>query len=345
MFGCINCHGGQEGELTKMAAHEGVNAKPSMNYEETCGQCHADIADRYASSVHQNFTGYETLFETRSGLEFENHPELEEEFANECGTCHTTCGECHVSRPRSVKGGLVQGHRFMPVPNQTQQCTACHGSRVGEEYTGSRDGYSPDVHFLPGGMNCMGCHTGHEMHGSGNVAPTRYEADGIPRCEWCHTGAQEANLYHEQHWDELQCQVCHSQDYKNCNSCHVAGGGITGESYIQFKIGKNPLADDVRPEYEYVVLRHIPIAEDTFEPWGVENLENYSALPTFKYSSPHNIQRWTARTDTTGGVGCGYACHTSEEWFLRLDDLQDRPPAEQEANMPYIVPDEPPPWD
>jgi hypothetical protein len=341
---CITCHGGVDGSLTKTAAHEGVNSKPSMDYEAACGQCHGDITSVYETSLHQNFHGYETLFETRSGLTFEDHPELEEEFNNECGKCHTTCGECHISRPRSVKGGLVRGHQFMPKPNQTEQCTACHGSRVGEEYTGSRDGYSADVHYVPNGMNCVSCHTGEEMHGDGTVYETRYQEPDMPRCELCHSSAENANIYHSMHWDNFQCNVCHSQDYKNCNECHVGGAGITGESYIDFKVGKNPIPD--QRDYEYVVLRHIPITEDTFSPWGVDDLPNYSALPSWKYASPHNIKRWTARTDTTGGLSCGTSCHLSETGFLRAADLEDMSDAERAANLPYIVPDGPPTsWD
>ncbi len=343
--GCVACHGGVEGSNTKAAAHEGMVKDPSANYQQTCGVCHPNIASTFGSSLHSSFHGYETLFEARSGMEFENNHHLEEEFANECGECHTTCGECHVSRPRSVEGGLVQGHRFMPTPSQSDQCTACHGSRVGEEYLGTRDGYSADVHYVPQGKSCTACHSGHEMHGDGTVYATRYEVPDMPRCEDCHSGVADANSYHSTHWDDLQCQVCHSQDYKNCNKCHVGGTGIREPSYITFKVGKNPIPDE--REYEYVVLRHIPIAEDTYDPWGVPDLENYDALPSWKYASPHNIRRWTARTDTTGGVSCGSVCHNQPDvdgWFLRQADIDTLTAAEQAANEPYIVPNGPPPW-
>lgn len=332
--------------LTKLAAHEGMVHDPSMNAEDACGLCHNDIVTRFASSLHKNFHGYETLFEERTGLDLEDHPELEEEFVGECGNCHTTCGQCHVSRPNSVRGGLVRGHRFLSVPNQTDQCTACHGSRVGEEYTGSRDGYRADVHYLQAGMNCMGCHSGHELHGDGVEYTTRYEMPDMPRCENCHGDVATANSYHNTHWNQLQCQVCHSQDYKNCNRCHVGGTGLREPSYLAFKMGRNPIAEN--RDYEYVVLRHIPIAEDTYEPWGHADLSDFSNLPTWKYASPHNIQRWTTRTDTTGGLSCSETCHQTpndpEGWFLRETDLESMTEAEQEANRPYIVPDSPPPW-
>jgi hypothetical protein len=349
-IGCTACHLGTDGlyindsiptdSLVMATSHEGMLSDPSIAAEESCGRCHSTIVENSETSLHSTFNGYKTLFEARHGVPMEGH--LEEEFQGECGNCHTTCGQCHVSYPKSVKGGLVQGHRFLPTPRQSAHCTSCHGSRVGEEYTGSREGYSADVHYLPNGMNCVSCHSGREMHGNGTVYESRYHSEDMPRCEDCHTFRTGENAWHDQHADNFQCQVCHSQDYKNCNDCHVAGGGITGSSYLTFKIGKNPLPE--LRDYEYVVLRHIPIAEDTFGPWGVGDLNDYEALPTWKYSSPHNIQRFTSRTDTTGSVGCSSLCHNTPDdktgFFLRQSDLDEMlNPREQAANQEYIVPD------
>jgi thiosulfate/3-mercaptopyruvate sulfurtransferase len=119
--------------------------------------------------------------------------------------------------------------------------------------------------------------------------------------------------------------VCHSQDYKHCNACHVGGAGITGSSYLKFKIGKNPLKSEAKP-YDYVVVRHIPIAPTTFEEWGVNDLPNFDAEPTWKYATPHNIRRWTARTDTTGGGQCWAKCHNNWvpelDTYLRTEDME-----------------------
>ncbi len=339
-LGCTTCHGGVDGIDDKQQAHAGLVSDPSANAEEACGRCHVEAATNFAGSVHASFAGYRTFFEERAGLSFADHPEIEQEFLGECGACHATCGQCHVSRPVSVKGGLVQGHRFLPSPNQSENCTACHGSRVGEEYTGSRTGYAADVHYVPNAMNCMACHTSGEMHGDGTEYTRRYETAGMPRCEDCHAAAATANTWHSMHWGQLQCQACHSQDYKNCNACHVGGGGITGSSYLTFKIGKNPLSD--LRGYEYVVLRHIPVTEDTFDPWGVSDLANYESMPTWKYASPHNIRRFTARTDTTGGVNGCDGCHDTPDeggWFLRQADLDTLSAREAAANEALIVPD------
>ena len=84
----------------------------------------------------------------------------------------------------------------------------------------------------------------------------------------------------------------------------------------------------------------------TYDGWGYAGgTPQYDDLPTWKYATPHNIQRWTARTDTTGGQSCSNACHNSpatpEGFFLRAVDLQAHPD-EAEANAPYIVPDSAP---
>ena len=48
------------------------------------------------------------------------------------------CGGCHVSRPKAVDKGFVNSHLFKARSDLLNQCTACHGSRVGNEYLGKR---------------------------------------------------------------------------------------------------------------------------------------------------------------------------------------------------------------
>lgn len=346
-FGCIGCHGGAEGELTKDEAHVGMNPDPSDGPNGGCSDsnCHSGLSHYATNSVHATQVGYKDLFQQRSGMTIEGHPELEEGFAADCGSCHASCGDCHISQPKNVGGGLISGHAINRTPDLVRNCTACHGSRVGDEYRGANDYAGADVHWVPGRMSCTDCHTADEMHGDPDVMPThRYEAPGMPQCVDCHPGALTdtfgENQYHAMHAGGLQCNVCHSQTYKSCNSCHV-GEGITGSSYPTLKIGRNPIPD-IR-SYDFVLLRHIPVAEDTFEGWGLSNLQNYSDVETWKYTSPHNIRRWTAQTDTTGGKSCSEACHDTPDspqgYFLRASDLADLPPAEQAANQNVIVPD------
>lgn len=339
---CRGCHGGAPGIQSVERAHTGMVADPSLN--GSCAFCHSEIVSLTANSLHTTLGGYRALFERRAGFAIGSDQNVENHFNADCNKCHTTCGECHISRPNSVGGGLVQGHRFLPVPSMAENCTACHGSRVGMEYKGENVGIAGDVHYTALGFSCTRCHRASEMHGDGNQYEHRYEMPLMPRCEDCHSGEANSNEYHEEHWGELSCQTCHSQDYKSCNDCHAGAGGLQRPSYMSFKIGRNPITE--LRGYDYVVLRHIPISENTYSEWGVSTLPGYSEDPTWKYSSPHNIQRWTARTDTTGGRSCLEACHTTSNdstgYFLRQSDLNILSPNEAAANTDLIVPDGPP---
>jgi thiosulfate/3-mercaptopyruvate sulfurtransferase len=280
-------------------------------------------------------------------MKISDDPRFEAGFEKGCAACHASCGDCHISQPKNVGGGLISGHRINRTPDQQRNCTACHGSRVGDEFTGANSYAGASQHFLKR-IQCVDCHGGDEMHGTPGETPKhRYEEKGLPTCRDCHDDI-EPSSWHVYHASEnsvtegrnLQCQVCHSQDYKSCNSCHV-GEGITGSSYQTFKIGKNPIKD--LNGWDYALLRHIPIAEDTYTGWGLTDLANYSDVETWKYTSPHNIRRFTARTDTTGGKNGCADCHGTEDspqgWFLRASDLAGLPPAEQDANQHVIVPD------
>lgn len=346
-LGCIGCHGGNEGRNTKDVAHEGFDVDPSEGENNKCADlCHQpELGHYYTDSVHATQVGYKTLFTERSGTTIDGHPEFEEGFEADCSACHASCGDCHISQPNNVGGGLVNGHMINRTPDQIRNCTACHGSRVGDEYTGANDYAGFDAHYIPGRMQCVDCHTAQEMHGTPGAAPqTRYEEPNMPRCEDCHSDDLDANSYHTSHLagntTSLQCQVCHSQTYKSCNACHV-GEGITGSSYPSFEIGRNPIPD-LRSEYEYVLLRHIPIAEDTFRGWGLEDLENYEDVETWKYTSPHNIRRLGTAVDPDGdGTPSCDGCHSDspeQDLFLRASDLEDLSADEQAANQDVIVP-------
>ena len=98
-------------------------------------------------------------------------------------------------------------------------------------------------------------------------------------------------------------------------------------SQMTFKIGHNPRQGPDRP-WEYVPLRHVPIARDSFEYYGQDLLPNFDAVPTWKYATPHNIQRNTPQTESCD------ACHGNAEIFLTADDVL---PDELAANKDVIV--------
>lgn len=342
---CVECHGGQA-SMDKETAHVGITRNPSSNPEELCGVCHDEIAPMFANSLHANLEGYWSVLEPRGAMR--DHPEVGEMFGNHCESCHATCGECHVSQPNLVGGGFVDGHVFNKTPSLTQNCTACHGSRVGNEFLGKHEGLRSDVHFRQARMTCVGCHTGAEIHGEYDQdygedgTHNRYQDGQIVACENCHetvgTETDEVEM-HGDHAGTLSCQVCHSVSYTSCDGCHVALSETTGnpffatdDHYLGFWIGLNPLQSDERP-YKYVPLRHVPVATDSFSFYGENLMPTFDALPTWKYATPHNIQRNTPQTESCSN------CHNNPELFLTADKVME---TELNANLGVIVEELPP---
>jgi hypothetical protein len=331
--GCVICHGGNSVATEKDLAHEEVITDPSYT---SCESCHQDIMSSDSHSLHNTLEGFRTVLESRGGDLSEGSP-LDTALNNHCSACHTTCGQCHISRPAEVDGGFLSGHEIKGTPSMQYNCVACHGSRVGDEYLGLNEGILADVHWKQYGMICTACH-GDEVHGGTGDATTMYDNPNSITCEdaGCHedvwTDTSE-NPQHAQHLSDIQCQVCHSISYKNCYGCHVSidEEGIpcrTSEpSVMDFEIGNNPLRSSERP-YKYVVLRHVPTCSGTCDYYGVDLFPDFNAVPTWKYTTPHNIQ-----LDTPQNASCE-ACHGNSEIFLSEDDIR---PEELDANQGVIV--------
>jgi thiosulfate/3-mercaptopyruvate sulfurtransferase len=305
---CIGCHGGEESS-EKEAAHADMVADPSAGGGK-CAACHSDVTETFETSLHSTLHGYWTSLDARSTPE--DRPALDEMFGNHCSSCHTTCGDCHVSQPNSVGGGLIEGHVFNQTPSITRNCTACHGSRVGNEYLGKHEDIKADVHFRQGRMNCMDCHTATELHGDyttpeGELPIKRYAGAQMPNCRDCHEtviAGEDGIQMHQMHSENLSCQVCHSESYTSCDGCHVALSEETGNpffrtegTYLNFLIGRNPQQSDERP-YDYVPVRHVPVAPTSFEFYGEDLLSNFDSLPTWTYATPHNIQLNTPQNES-----------------------------------------------
>jgi hypothetical protein len=377
VLGCQTCHGGAADFKfeTKEQAHTDMVRDPSAD-PDNCLSCHSSAigdlaavdAEGYKNSLHLNLWGEKALIEKRGNCTFEGSG-YEEDFEAKCAGCHTTCGQCHVSRPNSVGGGfpklgglIMLSHTFSKTPNMTEQCTACHGSRVGVDYLGQDEavGNSPDVHSSD--KKCEGCHSATEIHGDsqydGDHYNHRYEVKTMPRCEDCHgSEANWDNDYHNAHVDgnfsNLQCQVCHSQPYKNCTNCHNLVPDEKSEKFdidpsvVQFKIAKNPRTD-TRGEYDYVVVRHVPVDPGTYADWGlILEDPDYSSEPTWKYTSPHNILERTPQTTVEEGQSCSFSCHQTEDspngFFLRESDLYGPDGValpDYEANIDIVIPPE-----
>ena len=332
--GCIACHNGTDNTSDKSIAHSGdFISHPSLFYDEKCGGCHEEIANGFMTSIH-NGTGQKRKVAMRSGLsgaeEFDLLPEHQiEGYNTNCATCHGTCGNCHVSRPAIAGGGLSNGHAFTKTPDMVNICISCHTSRGGHAYLGVAIGTVPDAHLTNNGYTCMDCHSGAELHGDGNPVDQRYAYTELPTCDNCHPDIATENDYHSKHYDDFNCQVCHSQDYNNCGSCHIHGDGARIPSYLGFKIGVNPIPD-IKSDFNFVLLRRTLAAPDNWTEYGVESYSNFDVFPTYNYTSPHNILRWTTRTQVDG-PDCTTNCHIrdeggvliNKELYLFQEDLLD----------------------
>jgi len=338
-IGCTGCHNGNNNTDNKDEAHSGDFIRhPSMYFEEKCGSCHGFITSKFTTSIHQG-TGQKRKVTMRSGLagpdEFHLLPEnLQAGYQANCATCHGTCGNCHVVRPPAGGGGLVSGHNFSKNPDMKNICITCHTSRGGHAYLGIAPGTVPDVHLTKAGFECLDCHEGSELHGSGSPVDQRYAYSKLPDCEECHLvttpDLPTANSYHEQHYEDFNCQVCHSQDYNNCGSCHIHGEGARIPSYLGFKIAKNPIPE-VKDMYELALVRRTLAAPDNWQEYVDEDYANFDVFPTYNYTTPHNILRWTSRTNESAEGSCAKNCHFSisgndtinKNLYLLKEDLLD----------------------
>lgn len=336
-LGCEECHGGNPDDPNWETAHEGVVKDPSYpDASETCGACHEDIAEHYQTSLHISLSPYKKIIGMRANPEKTVHEKVESARQGHCNECHSSCGQCHISRPTSVDGGLLDGHLFQKRPPMQEVCTACHGSRIGKEYLGKNKGFKPDIHKEKY-FKCIKCHTADEMHGDGRECANRYAVENGPRCRDCHDKIYDPKAENARnHWvhkDKVGCNVCHSQAYKNCYACHF-GRDKKGFKYfktqgsdIQFKIGLNPLQSPKRPE-RYVLVRHVPVDHKSFDYYVKDGLSNFDALPTWKFATPHNIRRQTPQNKTCN------ACHGNTDLFLLEKDVK---PEYLEANKSVIV--------
>jgi len=312
-------------------AHKGLIKDPAEyvksgdTYKNSCSDagCHEQLANDFKSSMHQQLWGEKKWIALRSGKEnFSSCPaEVQDSFDGDCRSCHATCGDCHVSIPNSAGRGLNRNHAF-GKPKTEDNCMACHGSRISEDM--KKEGiHKGDIHFVELLMNCSDCHSTEEMHSAVTEENTdRYHYDKLPGCEQgCHRAEavdslNVINLYHTMHYEKLSCFVCHSQNYNNCTGCHVNGTWKTDDVYQNrnpmrdFKIGLNPLPEK-GPKFS--LLRHVPVSRDSYSEWdvGINTLTDYDKYPTWKYTSPHSVQRFTGRTNKyyTNSGNCSNNCH------------------------------------
>jgi len=340
-YGCITCHGGTGDTLLKEVAHTGLIREPSA--AGLCGDCHADEVSTADSSLHASLAGYRTVLFTRSGAASTSL--LETMMGNHCEPCHTaTCGQCHVSRPAGVGGGLVAGHQFGDTEGINLTCAGCHGSRIEAEYKNLDGSGQGSVHWDQETILCTDCHVASDFHGMGEGQHLhRYDGRLDPSCQTsgCHPDVAKDDgiaQHGGSHLKNLSCQACHATPYKNCYGCHVRVEDGTPTFSLEsvqvaFKIGRNPIQGRYRP-WKYVPVRHVPIVQDSFSYYGENLLPDFDELPTWKYATPHTIQRITPQNESCN------ACHGNAAVFLTAGDVA---PEELNANKRVIVEEIPAP--
>ena len=315
--GCVGCHNGTDNTEDKNLAHSGTFiSHPSTMASEKCASCHQEIVDNFVTSIH-NGTGQKRKVTIRSGLDgpedFDQLPQHQIDGYNaNCATCHAGCGECHVVRPPIGGGGLSAGHNFNKTPDMVTICVTCHVSRGGHAYLGVASGTQADLHLTQAGFKCVDCHNANELHGDGQMVEQRYAYSKLPECENCHSDIESNNNFHSMHVGDFNCQVCHSQVYNNCGSCHVHGEGARIPSYLDFKIARNPIPD-IKTGFAFTLVRRTLAAPDNWEKYGVAEYDDFDAFPTYNYTSPHNILRWTDRTQVGSQKSCYENCHIRNE--------------------------------
>jgi len=338
---CHECHGGNPSDGNWKTAHKGVVKDPTWpDAGKACGECHEEIVEVYKTSLHATTKPIALSIAKRANPDKAIHAKLDEARKLHCSSCHSSCGQCHISRPDSVEGGFLDGHIFQKTPPMRTTCTACHGARVEKEYFGLNEGVPPDIHWKKKYMNCKKCHSGTEMHGDGKKYANRFEVESRAKCVDCHKGIyseKAANAeVHENHKNTVSCQACHAMPYKNCFACHTAKDKNgqpyfqTEPSRIEFKIGLNPLKSKDRPE-KFVTLRHVPVDQGTFDFYVKNGLSNFDKVPNWKLATPHTIQLKTPQNQDCN------ACHGNDKLFLKKKDVKKK---YLRANQGVIVPAE-----
>jgi 3-mercaptopyruvate sulfurtransferase SseA len=338
---CEECHGGNPGVVARVDAHKGLVKDPtevppfSKSDKIVCAECHEEQVKTGSTSLHATLSTFSEVLRARAGDDQQNWDTVVDQGRkNHCTPCHSSCGQCHVSRPKFAKSGLMKGHVFQKRPDMVNQCMACHGSRVGDEYTGDRG--LGDAHLSKKGMDCVACHPAGEMHASGAGLSSRYQLPQLPKCTGCHAAEQLGKVaQHKDHAGKLQCQGCHSQDYVNCYSCHTGKDDNKVAYFVNqlevesFKIGLNYPGTGL--DEKFIVVRHEPTDREVFDFYGKDGFKSFDSVPTWKRASPHNIQKRTWRN-----ASCNH-CHGQRGVFLAESDLLDY---EKGANKAVVVPDD-----
>jgi cytochrome b subunit of formate dehydrogenase len=192
---CKNCHGAHDVRRVK-DPESPVNRR---HLQETCGKCHADVAQKYAVSAHGIAVGKGTA----------NSPS--------CFDCH---GSHSIISPRNVESPLYK-------PKEPQFCLKCHlkNTDIRKQVGFSQlfmSGYENSIHgkeLASGNLKAASCSDCHGAHDVKNVmdSSSRISKWNIAgTCGKCHS--EIAKTYAEStHGKAVQRG---SADSPTCTNCH-----------------------------------------------------------------------------------------------------------------------------
>lgn len=167
---CINCHGSHE----MQRGGDPASHVSKKNIPNTCSQCHTDIAQTYAGSIHgTSFVSGNTS-------------------APVCTDCH---GEHKILAPKDPNSPVSKLHVSAEV------CSPCHNSvKLSEKFglpTGRDESFFDSFHGLAikaGSKevaNCASCHGFHDILPSSDPKSRVSKANLAVTCGKCHPGANE----------------------------------------------------------------------------------------------------------------------------------------------------------
>ena len=242
--GCTACHQDDIYADFPHGSSQGHRQDPAdpARVKSTCGSCHAEITARHLNSLHSTLEGHK-----RSLIDLMGQEKGMARFSA-CTSCHATCTDCHMKQPDRYNRLVPQteSHRFTRRPAAVV-CKVCHG-QTAETYLGARGNaaHGPSV-MATAGLECLDCHSGKEIHGSGK-RPGFIGETVKPNCETCHArpglavptakGPLAARQYdpqnsaHRIHKDRLACVSCHTQWYTNCWDCHKGRAREDGDKFF-----------------------------------------------------------------------------------------------------------------
>jgi formate dehydrogenase gamma subunit len=167
---CSNCHHAHD----ILPPSDPRSPISRTNIQNTCGECHGEIAKVYAGSIHGE--------RVREGYTS----------APTCNTCH---GEHNIQSPTREQAATNPTHVSQEV------CQPCHASAVLNQAFGlpatQVSTYFSSYHGLAVARgskvaaNCTSCHGIHNIYATYDPRSTVYPANLEKTCGRCHPGAQE----------------------------------------------------------------------------------------------------------------------------------------------------------